>query len=832
MSNPTPAVRPENPAGSCDPQNPWPGLLQYQEADRDFFRGRELEVDELLRLLRRARLSLLFGLSGLGKSSLLQAGLFPQVRAESLLPVYIRLDFKAARLDLQGQVLQAVLNEAAASGIEPPPAPAGKLTLWEFFHHADADFWDRKNRPVTPLLVFDQFEEIFTLGRATPAGSAALDAFLDELSDLAQGRAPGSVKVRLESDPHEASRYSFARHNYKLLFAIREDFLPELESLRDRFPELAFNRMRLQAMNGAAALKVVLQAPDLVDLAVGERIVRFVAAAKPAQRLQELDVDPAILSVICYELNKLRQKKHEPKITEEALEGRKEEALNRFCERAFEGLPRPVRYFVEDKLLTVTGHRDKFAEENAFKLGITQEAIDTLVKRRLLRREQQREVVRLELAHDRLAEPLRSSRDFREGQEFLRRQQVAAEEAAAREREARERELKALAELRRARRQVVLVIVSFVAILIASALAVYATLNAARVKAELLWKDSSTGLTWLRRDNGDDVNELAAKNYCTNLRTGGYSDWRLPRVPELLSLTKSEIENKHHYVFRSGDVWTEAVPGLSNGSQAWLQTPDSHWTVPAEGNLGDRALCARGASAVAPDAVQLPASFAFVGIPAGEFEMGCSSGDQQCTDDERPQHHVVIARPFEMSKYMVTQALWKLVMGSNPSYFKKDGADRPVDGVNWFDAQVFMDMLNQRHDGYHYRLPTEAEWEYAARAGTTGPRYGDLDKIAWYIGNSDNQTHPVGQKAPNAWGLYDMLGNNWKWVQDPYLRGGPSYTHNMPQTEPYETAGRSARVRRGGSWVDLPLSIRASRRIMDFPYAGDGGFFVVREPAR
>ena len=114
-----------------------------------------------------------------------------------------------------------------------------------------------------------------------------------------------------------------------------------------------------------------------------------------------------------------------------------------------------------------------------------------------------------------------------------------------------------------------------------------------------------------------------------------------------------------------------------------------------------------------------------------------------------------------IGKYEVTQELWQAVMGSNPSHFNECGPDCPVEQVSWDDVQAFIAKLNAREGGQRYRLPTEAEWEYAARAGTSGDRYGNLDAIAWYVDNSRDRTHPVGQKAPNAWGLHDMLGNVW-----------------------------------------------------------------------
>ncbi|HEX4999657.1 MAG TPA: formylglycine-generating enzyme family protein [Terriglobia bacterium] len=180
----------------------------------------------------------------------------------------------------------------------------------------------------------------------------------------------------------------------------------------------------------------------------------------------------------------------------------------------------------------------------------------------------------------------------------------------------------------------------------------------------------------------------------------------------------------------------------------------------------------------------------FVAIPAGEFMMGCSAGDNDCKNDERPAHRVRLTRAFEMGKYEVTQAEWKAVMGTEPSGSK--GENLPVENVTRVEAQSFVDRLNAKNDGYRYRLPTEAEWEYAARAGTSGPYYGKLDEIAWYAGNSDDETHPVGQKKPNPWGLYDMIGNVREWVADTY---SGNYYRQSPEADP---PGPAAGQRGGG----------------------------------
>ena len=264
---------------TVDAENPWPGLAAFREAEQAFFRGRDSEAEALLCRVRRARLTVVFGRSRLGKTSLLQAGLFPRVRKENVLPVYIRLDYSEDRAPLTKQILTAIAREAKTEGVEIP-APTDSETLWEYFHRENADFCSKRNRPTTPLLVFDQFEEIFTLGHNTSEHAAATSTLIEELSDLVEGRPPLAVKARLEERPEEARGFSFNRHGYKVLLSLQEDFLPHLESLRDRMPSIAVNRLHLHRMRGDAALEVVRHARRLVTKEVARRLVLFVAAVK------------------------------------------------------------------------------------------------------------------------------------------------------------------------------------------------------------------------------------------------------------------------------------------------------------------------------------------------------------------------------------------------------------------------------------------------------------------------------------------------------------------------------------------------------------------------
>jgi formylglycine-generating enzyme required for sulfatase activity len=198
----------------------------------------------------------------------------------------------------------------------------------------------------------------------------------------------------------------------------------------------------------------------------------------------------------------------------------------------------------------------------------------------------------------------------------------------------------------------------------------------------------------------------------------------------------------------------------------------------------------------------------FVTISAGEFMMGSENGSAA----EKPMHRVRLSQPFEIGKYEVTQAQWEAVMGNNPSYFK--GGNRPVEQVSWYDVQEFIERLNALDDGYVYRLPTEAEWEYACRAGSNGDYAGKLDAMAWYNDNSQQMTHPVGTKQPNAWGLYDMHGNVFEWCQDYYDAG---YYAQSPSVDLQGPESGSFRVKRGGGWMFSAAFARSAARDLYAP---------------
>ncbi|MHB8847414.1 MAG: SUMF1/EgtB/PvdO family nonheme iron enzyme [Burkholderiales bacterium] len=195
-------------------------------------------------------------------------------------------------------------------------------------------------------------------------------------------------------------------------------------------------------------------------------------------------------------------------------------------------------------------------------------------------------------------------------------------------------------------------------------------------------------------------------------------------------------------------------------------------------------------------------------IPAGSFDMGSNNGKA----NEQPVHHVTIAQAFAIGKTEVTQGQWKDIMGNNPSHFSSCGDNCPVEQVSWNDIQVFIQKLSVK-TGKQYRLPSEAEWEYACRAGSRQKNCGsdNLDSVAWYAGNSGGTTHPVATKQANAWGLYDMCGNVWEWVEDSWH---DNYDGAPADGSAWQGNG-ALRVLRGDSWINInaPQYMRETIRI-------------------
>lgn len=416
------------PSSMVTPEAPWLGLRAFTEDLRAYFFGRQREVGELFDRVAQRPLTVLFGQSGLGKTSLVQAALLPRLREAGFVPVILRLDHEDDAPPLEAQVLTA-LHGCLGATLQPG---ATELDLWQLLHDPAAGVC-RIGAP-RPILILDQFEEIFTLGETTRTRRDRSEAFLRMLADVIENRVPEPIRQQIEEDLDLGDRLDFAARPLRILLALRDDFLHRLERWRPWMPSLMDNRFELRLLTGPQALEAVLEPgrlrcratpgkPPLVEPAVGEAIVRFVAGADPQVPMAEIDAVPPLLSLLCAELNAARGESSV--IRPDQLAGRAEDILAQFYARCLAGHPPALAEFLEERLLSPEGFRqaanaDTFLHALAT-AGLSPAASEALLARliddRLLVSEDRGGIRRLELTHDTLTSVVRRSRDLRRQRE-------------------------------------------------------------------------------------------------------------------------------------------------------------------------------------------------------------------------------------------------------------------------------------------------------------------------------------------------------------------------------------------------------------------------------
>jgi len=398
--------------------NPWPGLAFYTEQDQLSFFGREQESADLFRLLQRDTLTVLFGRSGLGKTSLLRAGLVPRLHEHALFPILLRLNYAHEALSPADQVKVLTLEAAnnADIDVENLSACTPEMTLWEFFH--TVEFWGVRNDVLTPVLIFDQFEELFTLGRAGEISRK----FIDQLADLVENRVPQQVIDRINAS---GDRHTLAGNapTYKIIITLREDFVPKLDSLLPIMPAVMRNRLALQPLTTEQAMEVILGAGKPWVMEPVARAIVSAVAGKGAAAMEydpgPVEIEPAYLSVMCHELFRRMQELSLSEITLELVTSEQGNILVDLYERSFDGLSNQARHFVEDRLLTPSGFRATLPLEDAKREGIAPEELNILVDRRLLRFEDRLGARHVELSHDLLTGIAQASREQRQREEAL-----------------------------------------------------------------------------------------------------------------------------------------------------------------------------------------------------------------------------------------------------------------------------------------------------------------------------------------------------------------------------------------------------------------------------
>lgn len=399
-------------------ERPWLGLASFTEETSRYFFGREAEITEIYDRIGENPLTVLYGQSGLGKTSLIGAGLLPRLRDGGFHPVLCRLRYEGASGSLLDQT-RGILGQLTGLDFSPEKA------LWETFH-------EKRNsvgRPMGDMVViFDQFEEIFTLGRSSDRMRGQAEEWLEQVSDLIQNRPPKALGARMERDPELAREYDFTAPPLKLMLSLREDYLSHLEEWKNTLPLLMQNRMALHLLSGRQAIEAVtgpadLANPPLLTQKVAAHIVRTAARVPEGTRLSEIRAVPPILSLLCEQLNLARIAAGHAEIDADLVSGKSADILQSFYEGCFENfsdVERPhVRALVEDEMVTVGGYRMPVAKENAVDFlrerGVAQpdHVFRSLIDRRLITSEE-RGITWLEITHDVLLPIIIESRKDRQ----------------------------------------------------------------------------------------------------------------------------------------------------------------------------------------------------------------------------------------------------------------------------------------------------------------------------------------------------------------------------------------------------------------------------------
>lgn len=737
--------------------------FQYSPVDRRTFFGRERETRSLLSLVLAERLVVVFGKSGTGKSSLINAGLVDPLLERGFLPLTIRLPDHAR--GPVGGLLDAVRAAAKAAGVDV--VGGDESDLWSFFK--TVEFWSRTNDLLQPVLILDQFEELFTLHSPAPRAD-----FIAQLAELvrgpgASGRLPALAAIQPSAPAVDASSLKL-----KIVLSLREDYLADLEELAQDIPGILQHRFRIGQLTAANARDAIVK-PAALEHADFEtppfaytedalnRILSFLARRRQGREtVRGEEVEPVQLQLVCQYAEELvrtrlmRGAGTTVQVSEADLGGESQlqHVLEEFYDRTLASIDSPrerhrIRRLCEQRLISGAGRRLTEAEEEIEKKhGVRPDTLRRLVDTRLLRPEPRLGGVFYELSHDTLVEPIRRSRKKR---------------------------------IARQRRTWVVAVA-----LVVAYLAPWWVLTGRENRG----RQQALALVATSLPERDDPGLLLA----------------LPQAK------LSAIEEQFRNTALSRDVYAAMMFAAEDVA---IRYPElSREVQKLRDDISDQFNRQHGLRAVTAEE---DAQNRRISIPGGSFEMGSPEGKGE--QGERPQRRITVSA-FLIQEHEVTNAEYRRF---DPNHDRLAPGDRPVVNVSWYDAAAYAAWLGGS-------LPTEAQWEFAARSidGRSYP-WGEEDPTCARANFLECGSGLMPVKDGRDQGttpeqVYDLAGNVWEWCRDWYgdYFGGD-------RKDPLGPTTGSARVVRGGSFFNVPYDLRGVNRYSSPPDVRNGslGFRVV-----
>jgi len=755
----------------------YPGLNPFgsEEVDRIRFFGRHAEAQELVQRIRANRLWVLYGKSGYGKTSLLHAGIFPLLSKYHLIP--IRLRFGDPSRSAMQVLRESLRNELSDSQAKPLIDLASRAdTWWDFF--TQATFWNGEYL-ATPLLILDQFEEVFTLHDTQQSRLS----IAEEIDSLVSGLSPSQLNEKLAADKDKSLASSNAKPDARVLLSLRTEYVGQLQELFPKLPSVLSRRTMLGPLATDDAKEAIVEPAKLADERFKTPPFDYFDEALETLLKHLVDpsdntIEPYQLQLYCAEIERkvaaqIRKNKiSSPYRVTTNMVGEKSELkgiMLRYVDRAVDRLisdtskgtqsgqlpgwrqryKRALKRLLERDLLTSTGNRRQVEAAEISSSMLKELDLEKLVDHRLLRKEPRGDTYVYEIAHDSLARTLFENRP---------------------------------APLSKAARRGVVLVATIMSIF--GLVAVGSSIWAIQQENKALRALGATA---------DAANEriVALENDNQQLR-------------ETLEITEQEYSS-----------YASSLTKIIQSENAQLSSLYRDEIAIIIKQAEDAGMELSTTRQEASSSVPLPK---MITIPAGEFQMGSEEFNRA-----QPIRTVTLEE-FEISETEITFTQYDAFAVSTKRSLPNDkglGRDnRPVINVSWNDAQDYIDWLNLQTDG-GYRLPSEAEWEYAARAGTT-TAYWWGDEIGNNNANCDGcmsqwdnkQTAPVKSFEHNPWGLFDTAGNVLEWVQDSWH---DSYQGAPTDGSAWESANELRRVLRGGSWIFIPGRLRSASREWSSP---------------